>query len=167
MCIIFLASPPSRRTQHPLFWVLLEIITELYALSILFTINSRNAAKDDLEGVSSGGRQGNGPAASAIPVGQTELDRRVEGYQGSTPFGVRMVMPTLGYQNSSLGYIDDTTEQQSSSDPNSLALETPFTQGTEMDWRVSGDETYRLSTLKDGDDEVDIEGHRDPKAGDM
>lgn len=139
MCIIFLASPPARRTQHPLFWVLLEIITELYALSILFTINSRNPVKDQLDGLSGGGRQGI-DAPTAVPMGQTELERRVEGYQGSTPFGVRMVMPTLGYQSSSLGYAGTSSggDGVPPSDPDSSALETPFTQGLEGGWPELG-----------------------------
>lgn len=137
MCIIFLASPPARRTEHPLFWVLLETITELYALSILFTINARNPAKDELDGISggAGGRSGVN-AESTIAMGQTELDRRVEGYQGSTPFGVRVVMPTLGYQSSSLGYIQGSSSHQWSSGPDTSMsdLETPATQGIEHAW---------------------------------
>lgn len=160
MCLIFLASPPSRRTQHPLFWVLLEIITELYALSILFTVNARNPAKDELEGIGGGGRQGvSNP--STILMGQTELDRRVEGYQGSTPFGVRMVMPTLGYQSSSLGYINGSVSHQSNSDPNSSNLDTPFTQGVENAWtdvnRTEG--THPLA--HEDEDKEGIQGQRD------
>ena len=99
MCIIFLASPAARRTQHPLFWVLLEIITELYALSILFTINARRPASDDLYEANSGGR-GN---LEGVALGMSTLDRQVEGYQGSTPFGVQITVPSLGYQDSTGG----------------------------------------------------------------
>lgn len=136
MCIIFLASPPATRTQHPLFWFLLEIITELYALSILFTINARNSAKDELEALSGGGRQAVRTESVMVPMGQTELDRHVEGYQGSTPFGVRMVMPTLGYQSSSAvyGYVGSSSGEHGSSDPNSSNLETPYTQAMQGAW---------------------------------
>lgn len=149
MCVIFLASPPERRTQHPLFWVLLEIITELYALSILFTINSRNPAKDELEGLSGGGRQGGGAMSEAV-LGQTELERRVEGYQGSTPFGVRMVMPTLGYEDSSMVYIEESNGSRSMSDPSSSNLETPFSQGA-PDWPIPEDKEGDLSAMAGGD----------------
>lgn len=166
MCIIFLASPPARRTSHPLFWVLLEIITELYALSILFTINARNPAKDELDGMDAGGRQGQSQEAT-IALGQTELDRRVEGYQGSTPFGIRVAMPTLGY-HSSLGYQDGTTSQQWTSEPNSANLETPYHQGVEDAWS-DGDQngvSYPLESpknekdLKAGEPESDIKTTR-------
>jgi hypothetical protein len=129
MCIIFLASPPARRTQHPLFWVLLEIITELYALSILFTINSRNPAKDEPDSFGGGAA---GEARSTVIMGQTELDARVEGYQGSTPFGVRMVMPSLEYQGGSVGYIAESSEvgtngnTNTSSGQGSADLVTPY-----------------------------------------
>lgn len=146
MCIIFLASPPARRTQHPLFWVLLEIITELYALSILFTINARNPAKDQLDGISVGERQEPG-----IALGQTELDRRVEGYQGSTPFGVRIAMPTLGYQSSSLGCHVGTASQQWTSDPNSANLDTPYRHGVENAFSDTdqNDDSYPLEPPKE------------------
>jgi hypothetical protein len=129
MCIIFLASPPARRTQHPLFWILLEIITELYALSILFTINSRNPAKEEPDSFGGGAV---GEARSTMIMGQTELDARVEGYQGSTPFGVRMVMPSLEYQGGSMGYIADASEvgtggnTNTSSGQESADLVTPY-----------------------------------------
>lgn len=154
MCIIFLASPPARRTQHPLFWILLEVITELYALSILFTINARNPAKDDLQGMSGGGRQSANPDSAVImAMGQTDLDRRVEGYQGSTPFGVRMAMPTLGYQSSSLGYIDEAVSHQWTSDPNSSNLETPYNQGAENAFQNSQSEPQ--NAMKDEEDSTE------------
>ncbi|WWD09690.1 hypothetical protein V865_007818 [Kwoniella europaea PYCC6329] len=94
MCIIFLASPAAHRTKNNVFWILLESITELYALSIVFTINSRSptapqtpdTAVDDTDGKDEDGRD-------RLPDGlaQTALDYHVEGYQGSTPFGVRAV----------------------------------------------------------------------------
>lgn len=99
MCIIFLASPAATRTRHPLFWILLEIITELYALSIQFTINARRPANDGLEDANTGGRQ---------TLAEThELDRQVEGYQGSTPFGVQLV-PSLEYQGDSASRVGDS-----------------------------------------------------------
>jgi hypothetical protein len=152
MCIIFLASPPARRTQHPLFWILLEIITELYALSILFTINARNPAKEDLNGMSGGGRP-DVESRSMVLMGQTELDARVEGYQGSTPFGVQMIVPSLGYQNSSMGYIGSSSEMgtggNSSSGQESANVITPYMgEGDKTGW--PGVELQSLgSTSKD------------------
>jgi hypothetical protein len=113
MCIIFLASPPARRTQHPLFWILLEIITELYALSILFTINARRPAGDDLSDANTGGR-GN---FAGITDGTSALDRQVEGYQGSTPFGVQLVIPSLGYESSTGGVRGSEGIRGGSSEP--------------------------------------------------
>lgn len=125
MCIIFLASPPARRTQHPLFWILLEIITELYALSILFTINSRRPASDDLDDANSGGRA----TFTNLPNGTSALDRHVEGYQGSTPFGVPMV-PSLDYRD------DSSAGQQGDSEGNGgrSELVTPFHQQEGKAW---------------------------------
>jgi hypothetical protein len=142
MCIIFLASPPARRTQHPLFWVLLEIITELYALSILFTINARRPAKDELDELSGGGRVG----METIPVtpGMSELDRRVEGYQGSTPFGVRLGVTTLDYQDTS------TIERGSESEQSGQGRADLMTPYTKEDGRVFPDlELNRLDSRKD------------------
>nr|KIR84842.1 hypothetical protein I308_05018 [Cryptococcus tetragattii IND107] len=91
MCIIFIASPSSHRTKSNILWVLLEMITELYALSAVFTINSREPSspppplhenEEVEEAKSTGGAE--------FPMNQTALDRQVEGYQGSTPFGVRV-----------------------------------------------------------------------------
>jgi hypothetical protein len=75
MCVIFLASPPQHRTKNNLFWILLEIITELYALSILFTILHHEAVRAALEdGVHEIGVNG-----GRSSLQQTDLDRRVEG----------------------------------------------------------------------------------------
>lgn len=91
MCIIFIASPSSHRTKSNFLWVLLEMITELYALSAVFTINSREPPsqppslhenEEEEEGKLTRGAE--------FPMTQTALDRQVEGYQGSTPFGVRV-----------------------------------------------------------------------------
>jgi hypothetical protein len=125
MCIIFLASPAARRTQHPLFWILLEIITELYALSILFTINARKPASDDLCEVNSGGR-GN---LEGVTIGMSALDRQVEGYQGSTPFGVRMAVPSLNYQSSTGGVDVSEGNGGASSEP-----VTPYVQQDGKAW---------------------------------
>lgn len=128
MCIIFLASPPARRTQHPLFWILLEVITELYALSILFTINSRRPASDDLDDANTGGRGTFGD----LPTGLTALDRQVEGYQGSTPFGVRMGVPSLDYQGQ--GSRVDGTEGSEGNGGASSELVTPYNQQEGKPW---------------------------------
>ena len=142
MCIIFLASPPARRTQHPLFWVLLEIITELYALSILFTINARRPAKDELNDLSGGGRVSI-PTVLDTP-GISELDRRVEGYQGSTPFGVRLGVTTLDYLDT------NTIERESESEQSgqgSADLMTPY---NKEDGKVFPDlEMSRLDSRKE------------------
>jgi hypothetical protein len=86
MCIIFLASPAAHRTKNNLFWVLLEIITELYALSILFTIihheSVRVALKDEAYPVVQIG--GNWTEGQARAMRQTELDWRVEGHRASS-----------------------------------------------------------------------------------
>jgi len=142
MCIIFLASPPARRTQHPLFWVLLEIITELYALSILFTINARRPAKDELDDLSGGGRVSM-PTVLDTP-GISELDRRVEGYQGSTPFGVRLGVTSLDYLDT------NTIERESESEQSgqgSADLMTPY---NKEDGKVFPDlEMSRLDSRKE------------------
>jgi hypothetical protein len=89
MCIVFLASPADHRTNNELFWVLLEIVTELYALSVLFTINSRARVRKVLKGPDhSSSVEIDSKPPETVDFGQTALDRRVEGYQGSTPFGV-------------------------------------------------------------------------------
>ncbi len=88
MCIIFLTSPSASRTNQNAFWIFLEMVTELYALSILFTINSKSASKDveranmtyQAEGRHGGERSG---ADADIALRQSVLDRRVEGYQGA------------------------------------------------------------------------------------
>jgi hypothetical protein len=126
MCIIFLALPAARRTQHPLFWILLEIITELYALSILFTINARKPASDDLYEVNSGGR-GN---LVGVTIGMTALDRQVEGYQGSTPFGVRIGVPSLDYQDN--GVV--RTGESEGNEGGSSELATPYNQQDGKAW---------------------------------
>jgi hypothetical protein len=86
MCILFLTSSAAHRTSSPVFWVLLEIITELYALSMLFTINSRHGVRRSLQ--PGGDSVADDGDRVEYDLGQTALDRRVEGYQGSRPFGV-------------------------------------------------------------------------------
>lgn len=85
MCIIFLASPKEHRTKNDLFWVLLEIITELYALSILFTIIHHETIRTTMRGddrIGDGTMERDGHGA-VFDMGQTELDRRVEGHRGA------------------------------------------------------------------------------------
>ncbi|KEI39403.1 uncharacterized protein L969DRAFT_87362 [Mixia osmundae IAM 14324] len=50
MCLLFLVAPAAHRTQSNVFWFLLELVTELYALSILFTLNSRRRFRRVWEG---------------------------------------------------------------------------------------------------------------------
>lgn len=88
MCVIFLASPPARRTDQDMFWVLLEIITELYALSILFTINARAKFRRVLGPQSEGTEPPIPLSDKVLPAHQSAIDMQVEGYQGSSPFGV-------------------------------------------------------------------------------
>ena len=99
MCVIFLASDPAHRTGGPggtLFWILIEIITELYALSMLFTINARRTLRGgSMFDFTSKVNAPHGESAYANGFGVTEVERRVEGYQGDTPFGV--VLPPLDY----------------------------------------------------------------------
>ncbi|WWC66110.1 uncharacterized protein I206_100010 [Kwoniella pini CBS 10737] len=102
MCIMFIASPAAHRTKNNVFWVLLESVTELYALSVVFTINSRTPidlpTPDSLE---SGLEVKDDRAQLPDHLGQTILDYHVEGYQGSTPFGVRAIyMPENNQINS-------------------------------------------------------------------
>jgi hypothetical protein len=105
---------------------LLEIITELYALSILFTINARKPASDDLYEVNSGGR-GN---LVGVTIGMTALDRQVEGYQGSTPFGVRIGVPSLDYQDN--GVV--RTGESEGNEGGSSELATPYNQQDGKAW---------------------------------
>ena len=92
MCIIFLASPAAHRTSTNIFWVLLEVITELYALSMLFTINARRSIRK----VTAGGitvviedvENKNDAESMCVDFGVSGVERRVEGYQGDAPFGV-------------------------------------------------------------------------------
>ena len=48
MCILFLASDKRARTRNNLFWVLLEVMAELYALSVLFTVMSHERTRRGL-----------------------------------------------------------------------------------------------------------------------
>ena len=92
MCILFLIAPKEHRTKSDLFWVLLEVITELYALSILFTIIQHESVRSGMKEVY--------PIVEAGPVqlsigGQTQLDRIVEGYpsEGDSPLSPQCVTP--------------------------------------------------------------------------
>jgi len=100
MVVIYLTSNPMKRTGSPVFWILLEVITELYALSVLFTVNSRKKREErdetstDLEDQWQVSNEG--PEFHALRQvdtrkgGDSAFDRRVEGYQGLTPFGVNV-----------------------------------------------------------------------------
>ncbi|KIR52910.1 hypothetical protein I315_04775 [Cryptococcus gattii Ru294] len=90
MCIIFIASPSSHRTKSNILWVLLEMITELYALSAVFTINSREPPSPPPSLHENEEEEAKSTRGAEFPMTQTALDRQVEGYQGSTPFGVRV-----------------------------------------------------------------------------
>lgn len=91
MCVLFLSQPAAHRTKSTAFWIFLEIVTELYALSIVFTINARSASRRILVGPK--------PPTTPIPASPTvsaappepqptrdfrdqrQLDFAVEGYQ--------------------------------------------------------------------------------------
>ncbi|EAL17419.1 hypothetical protein CNBM2230 [Cryptococcus deneoformans B-3501A] len=100
MCIIFIASPSSHRTKSNFLWVLLELITELYALSAVFTINSR-VPRSSPSSLYENGKEEDGKfrGGAEFPMTQTALDRQVEGYQGSTPFGVRVTFSSRCQRN--------------------------------------------------------------------
>jgi hypothetical protein len=51
MCVLFLSQPAQHRTKTTAFWIFLEIITELYSLSVVFTINARSSARRTFHGV--------------------------------------------------------------------------------------------------------------------
>lgn len=115
MCVLFLSAPAAHRTKSDPFWVLLEIVTELYALSLLFTINSRSAVRKTFEGtrveeglndvdlevkqedqVPKQGKEINLADSSAT---LNWLDRQVEGPQGGPSLLVEM--PALSYHSRS------------------------------------------------------------------
>jgi len=79
--------------------------------------------------------------------GVSELDRRVEGYQGSTPFGVRLGVSTLDYQDT------NTIERESESEQSgqgSADLMTPY---NKEDGRIFPDlELSRLESRKAGEE---------------
>ncbi|KAJ9124402.1 hypothetical protein QFC22_001202 [Naganishia vaughanmartiniae] len=50
MCVLFLSQPAQHRTKTTAFWICLEIITELYSLSVVFTINARSSARRTFHG---------------------------------------------------------------------------------------------------------------------
>ena len=97
MCVLFLSQPAAHRTKTTAFWIFLEIITELYALSIVFTINARSAARRILTGPKpqttpmvaspdpSAGPQ-RGPQQTRDFHDQRQLDFAVEGYQDISRF---------------------------------------------------------------------------------
>ncbi|ORY35809.1 hypothetical protein BCR39DRAFT_585406 [Naematelia encephala] len=100
MVIIFLASPASHRSNNNLFWVLLEVVTELYALSVLFTINSRQASEPDSPLLNIDiDVKGSVKEMDASP---STIERIVEGRQESA-----MATPETMY-NSSAGYTNSS-----------------------------------------------------------
>ncbi|WVW82615.1 hypothetical protein I302_104626 [Kwoniella bestiolae CBS 10118] len=143
MCIIFLASPAAHRTKNNVFWILLESITELYALSIVFTINSRTPTAPPTPQTildNTDEKEGDEDGRDKLPMNmaQTALDYHVEGYQGSTPFGVRAVdfQKNGQYQNRSdgSGGSGGTGNTRSSSSRTEDTLPSPFTPMDELQY---------------------------------
>ncbi|KAI5449177.1 hypothetical protein NCC49_005263 [Naganishia albida] len=90
MCVLFLSQPAAHRTKTTAFWIFLEIITELYSLSVVFTINARSAARRTLQGPKAPptpvpARSTSPTAEQAPPTrdfrDQRQLDFAVEGFQ--------------------------------------------------------------------------------------
>ena len=95
MCVLFLAAPAAARTRDALFWVLLEVVTELYALSILFTINTYATVRMEYNnphpnGTISLDELSSQPLPLPPPpppdLAGSALDRWVEGHRGETPY---------------------------------------------------------------------------------
>ena len=105
MCIIFLASDAKHRTDKDIFWILIEIITELYALSMLFTINSRRSIRA-AEWPSDASTITERPdrTDANLEVGVTDVDRRVEGYQGDASFDIPLA--SIRYDRAAAGTVD-------------------------------------------------------------
>ena len=100
MCIIFLASDAKHRTDKDIFWVLIEIITELYALSMLFTINSRRSIRAaEWPSNLSTARDKTG---ETVDFGVTDVERRVEDFDREPP---PVPLNTLVYSET-MGTID-------------------------------------------------------------
>jgi hypothetical protein len=114
MCVLFLASPAHRRTESAAFWVFLGTITELYALSLLFTINSRSSSGiNDTPGHPR--RQEERPGPSGLtrfdPADTSAWDKAVEGPG-------RDHLPVMTYDTSSSdpsSGTDDTLEHKQAS----------------------------------------------------
>ncbi|KAK8866187.1 hypothetical protein IAR55_001338 [Kwoniella newhampshirensis] len=126
MCIIFLASPAAHRTHSDIFWVLLEIVTELYALSVVFTVNSR--APTTPPSSSSGNDSYSDVQSDKPPLPSTgsALDRHVEGYQGSQPFGVRILDIAKHHgRGGQIRSTDGVLSLEGSSTEGTASLETP------------------------------------------
>lgn len=91
MCVLFLSQPAAHRTKTTAFWILLEIITELYSLSVVFTINARSAARRTLHGpkappTPAPASRSTSPTREEPPPtrdfrDQRQLDFAVEGFQ--------------------------------------------------------------------------------------
>lgn len=108
MCVLFLSQPAAHRTKTTAFWILLEVITELYALSVVFTINARSGARRTLKGSQNttptpAPTPTPGPLAAAtdtLPAptrdfrDQRQLDFAVEGFQDVPRFSYHFPPPT-------------------------------------------------------------------------
>ncbi|OCF32826.1 hypothetical protein I316_05462 [Kwoniella heveanensis BCC8398] len=130
MCVIFLASPAAHRTKSDIFWVLLEAVTELYALSVVFTINSRPPTVPSTpDSLATDSEAKDGREQLPQHLGQTALDYHVEGYQGSTPFGVRPIAINR-LQGSEPGSLADATSTKDGSSRDGTA--SPFTPFDEL-----------------------------------
>lgn len=89
MCVIFLASDPKHRTDKDIFWVLIEIITELYALSMLFTINARrDLRRAGGEVVTADLSVYKSPPELHHGVAASEIERQVEGRRSDSRLDV-------------------------------------------------------------------------------
>lgn len=108
MCVLFLSQPAQHRTKTTAFWIFLEIITELYSLSVVFTINARSSARRTLHGVPTPAAPPpaipaqpsvhqdtqSGQAATKIFADQRRLDFAVEGMQEVSRFSYHFPAPT-------------------------------------------------------------------------
>ena len=78
-----------------------------------------------------------------VTIGMTALDRQVEGYQGSTPFGVRIGVPSLDYQDN--GVV--RTGESEGNGGGSSELATPYNQQDGKAW--DDVELHRLDSGKE------------------
>ncbi|KAJ9106442.1 hypothetical protein QFC21_001588 [Naganishia friedmannii] len=125
MCVLFLSQPAQHRTKTTAFWICLEIITELYSLSVVFTINARSSARRTFHGAptpvappptpalpSTGGEVRAGQDGTAQFVDQRRLDFAVEGMQEFSRFSYHFPATTnrgraVGKREDDVGVDDD------------------------------------------------------------